>query len=172
MIWHRRLTSTICAFHLGFGLVQSGERRNAENLSETVPASARVMQRFLAESPWDDDTVIGRLQEYLGPRLRHPDAVWVLDGSDFPKQGRKSVGVARQYCGRLGKVASCQAGMFLACVSPLGRALVDKRLYLPESWTSDQDRCEAAGVPEERQGYGRRPNWRWICCSGPWNGAI
>ncbi len=135
-------------------LVQSGERRNAENLSETVPASARVMQRFLAESPWDDDTVIGRLQEYLGPRLGHPDAVWALDGSGFLKQGRKSVGVARQYCGRLGKVASCQAGMmFLAYVSPLGRALVDKRLYLPESWTSDKDRCEAAGVPEERQGY-------------------
>ena len=111
------------------------------------------MQRFLAESPWDDDTVIGRLQEYLGPRIGHPEAVWVLDGSDFPKQGRKSVGVARQYCGRLGKVASCQAGMFLAYVSPLGRALVDKRLYLPESWTSDKDRCEAAGVPEERQGY-------------------
>ena len=133
--------------------MQSGERRYAENLSETVPASARVMQQFLAESPWDDDTVIGRLQEYLGPRLGHPEGVWVLDGSDFPKQGRKSVGVARQYCGRLGKVANCQAGMFLAYVSPLGRALVDKRLYLPESWTSDQDRCEAAGVPEERQGY-------------------
>ena len=77
----------------------------------------------------------------------------MLDGSDFPKQGRKSVGVARQYCGRLGKVANCQGGMFLAYVSPLGRALVDKGLYLPESWTSDQDRCAAAGVPEERQGY-------------------
>ena len=77
----------------------------------------------------------------------------MLDGSDFPKQGVKSVGVARQYCGRLGKVANCQAGMFLAYVSPLGRALVDKRLYLPESWTSDQDRCAAAGVPKERQGY-------------------
>ena len=134
-------------------LVQSGERRNAENLSETVPASARVMQRFLAESPWNDDAIIGRLQEYLGPRLGHQDAVWVLDGSDFPKQGRKSVGVARQYCGRLGKVANCQTGMFLAYVSPLGRALVDKRLYLPESWTSDDARCQAAGVPEERRGY-------------------
>ena len=133
--------------------MQSGERRNAGNLPETVPASARVMQRFLPESPWDDDTVIGRLQEYLGPRLGHPGAVWVLDGSDFPKQGRKSAGVARQYCGRLGKVANCQAGMFLACVSPLGRALVDKRLYLPESWTSDDARCQAAGVPEERRNY-------------------
>ena len=134
-------------------LVQSGERRNAENLSETVPASARVMQRFLTESPWDDDVVIGRLQEYLGSRLGHPQAVWVLDGSDFPKQGRKSVGVARQYCGSLGKVANCQAGMFLAYVSLQGRALVDKRLYLPESWTSDTDRCAAAGVPEESRNY-------------------
>ncbi len=134
-------------------LVQSGERRNAENLSETVPASARVMQRFLTESPWDDDVVMGRLQEYLGPRLGRPEAVWVLDGSDFPKQGRKSVGVARQYCGSLGKVANCQAGMFLAYVSLQGRALVDKRLYLPESWTSDTDRCAAAGVPEESRNY-------------------
>ena len=75
----------------------------------------------------------------------------MLDGSDFPKQGRKSVGVARQYCGRLGKVANCQGGMFLAYVSPLGRALVDKDL--PESWTSDPGRCAAAGVPEERRGY-------------------
>ena len=115
--------------------------------------SARAMQRFLTEARWSDDAVIGRLQEYLAPRLGHSGAVWVLDGSDFPKQGRKSVGVARQYCGRLGKVANCQAGMFLAYVSPLGRALVDKGLYLPESWTSDPGRCAAASVPEERRSY-------------------
>ena len=133
--------------------MQTGERRNAENLSETVPVSAKAMQRFLTESPWDDDTVIGRLQEYLGPRLEDPEAVWVVDGSDFPKQGVKSVGVARQYCGRLGKVANCQAGMLLTYVSPLGRALADKRLYLPESWTPDQDRCQAAGVSEESCTY-------------------
>ena len=113
---------TTAVHYLQALLVQSGERRNAENLSEAVPVSARAMQRFLTESPWDDDAVMGRLQEYLGPRLGHREAVWVLDGSDFPKQGRKSVGVARQYCGRLGKVANCQAGMFLAYVSPLGRA--------------------------------------------------
>ena len=152
-LFGRRETREHSRHYLQALLVQSGERRNAENLSETVPASARGMQRFLTDSPWDDAAIIGRLQEYLGSRLGHPDAVWVLDGSDFPKQGRKSVGVARQYCGRLGKVANCQAGMFLAYVSPRGRALVDKGLYPPESWTSDKDRCAAAGVPGERQGY-------------------
>ncbi len=152
-LFGRRETRERSGHYLQALLVQSGERRNAENLSETVPESARGMQRFLTDSPWDYEAVIGRLQEYLGTRLEHPEAVWVLDGSDFPKQGRKSAGVARQYCGRLGKVANCQAGLFLAYVSPLGRALVDKGLYLPESWTSDQDRCAAAGVPEERRGY-------------------
>ena len=127
-------------------LVQSQERRNAENLSEAVASSPRALQRFLTESPWDDDVVIGRLQEYLGPRLEDPQGVWVLDGSDFPKQGVKSVGVARQYCGTLGKIANCQAGVFLAHVGPRGRALVDKRLYLPKEWTSDVERCAAAGV--------------------------
>ena len=152
-LFGRRETRDHSRHYIQALLVQSGERRNAENLSETVPGSAWGMQRFLTDSPWDDEAIIGRLQEYLGTRLEHPEGVWVLDGSDFPKQGRKSAGVARQYCGRLGKVANCQAGMFLAYVSPLGRALVDKRLYLPESWTSDKDRCEAAGVPEDRQGY-------------------
>ena len=133
--------------------MQSGERRNAENLSQTVPVSARAMQRFLTESPWDDEAVMGRLREYLAPRLERPEGIWVLDGSDFPKQGRKSVGVARQYCGRLGKVANCQAGMFLASISPLGRALADTRLYLPESWTSDNGRCAAPGAPADGSQY-------------------
>ena len=100
-----------------------------------VPVSARSMQRFLTEARWGDDRVIARLQEYLGPKLEHPLAVWVFDGSDFPKQGVKSVGVARQYYGALGKIANCQAGVFLAHVGPRGRALVDKRLYLPKAWS-------------------------------------
>ena len=134
-------------------LVQSQERRNAENLSETVTASPRVLQRFLTEARWDDDAVIGWLQEYLCSRLEHPQAVWVLDGSDFPKQGVKSAGVARQYCGALGKIANCPAGVFLAQVGPRGRALVDKRLYLPEEWTGDGERCATAGVPANRREY-------------------
>ena len=72
----RRETRDNSRHYLQALLVQSGERRNAENLSETLPVSARAMQRYLTESPWDDDTIIGRLQEYPGPRLEHPKAVW------------------------------------------------------------------------------------------------
>lgn len=135
-------------------LVQAAERGNAENLSEAVDtASARVLQRFLTEAKWSEAAVTERLQAYLAPRLTHPAAVWALDDSGFPKQGKKSVGVARQYCGALGKIASCQVGVFLAYVSPRGRALVDKRLYLPREWTEAPERCTAAGVPQEEQCY-------------------
>ena len=75
LLFGRRETRDHSRHYIQALLVQSGEQRNAEYLSETVPASARVMQRFLTDSPWDDDVVIGRLQEYLGPRLGHPQAV-------------------------------------------------------------------------------------------------
>jgi len=135
-------------------LGQASERGNAENLAEAVEGtSARVLQRFLTEAKWDDAAVLERLQAYLAPRLRDPDAVWALDDTSFPKQGKKSVGVARQYCGALGKLANCQAGVFLAYVSPKGRALVDKRLFLPHDWADDPARCAAAGVPETAGAY-------------------
>jgi SRSO17 transposase len=135
-------------------LVQSSERGNAENLAEAVPgASSRVLQRFLTEARWDDEAVTHCLQRDLAPRLTHPDAVWAIDDSGFPKQGKKSVGVARQYCGALGKMANGQVGVFLAYVSPRGRALVDKRLFLPQEWTDAPGRCAAAGVPEGERGY-------------------
>jgi len=134
-------------------LVQAAERGNAENLSEVTAASDRVLQRFLSEAQWDDAAVVGKLQEYLGPRLADPEAVWAVDESGFVKQGRKSVAVSRQYCGAVGKVANCQIGVFLAHVGPRGRALVDKRLYLPEVWTQDAARCAAAAVPVARQEY-------------------
>jgi SRSO17 transposase len=134
-------------------LVQTEERRNAENMAEALPVSARALQRFLTDARWDDAAVIAHLQAYWGPRLAHPGAVWAVDSSGFPKQGKQSVGVKRQYCGALGKIASCQVGVFLAHVGPCGRAVVDKRLYLPKEWTDDPARCEAAGVPPEKQVY-------------------
>ena len=75
-LFGRRETREHSGHYLQALLVQSGERRNAENLSETVPGSARGMQRFLTDSPWDDEVIIGRLQEYLGTRLEHPEGVW------------------------------------------------------------------------------------------------
>jgi len=130
-------------------LVQQTDRRNAENISEAVDgATPRSLQRFLTESPWSDEPVIDRLQAYVGQILNSSDGVFVLDETGFPKKGKKSVGVARQYCGTLGKIANCQLGVFVAYVSEQGHALVDKRLYLPREWTGDPDRCQAAGVPE------------------------
>jgi SRSO17 transposase len=131
-------------------LVQQTDRRNAENLAETIEgATPRSLQRFLTESPWADETLIGRLQRHVGQRLNRPAGVFVLDDTGFAKQGKKSVGVARQYSGTLGKVGNCQIGVFLAYVSAQGHALVDKALYLPRAWTDDRQRCREAGVPEE-----------------------
>jgi SRSO17 transposase len=131
-------------------LVQQADRRNAENISEAVDgATPRSLQRFLTESPWSDEAVIDRLQAYAGQLLNSPNGVFVLDETGFPKKGERSVGVARQYCGTLGKVANCQEGVFLAYASEQGHALVDKRLYLHREWTDDPDRCREAGVPED-----------------------
>jgi SRSO17 transposase len=167
-----RIYDSFCAFHAEFApdfgrkqwrehgrdylqglLVQAEERRNAENLSEALSVSAHSLQRFLTDARWDDERVITHLQAYLAPRLAHPEAVWAVDSSGFLKQGKRSVGVAHQYCGAVGKVANCQVGVFLAHVGPRGRALVDQRLFLPEAWTNDPERCDAAGVPKAEQVY-------------------
>ena len=131
-------------------LVQQTDRRNAENVAETIAgATPRALQRLLTEAPWPTQPVIDRLQAYVGARLNSAEGIFVLDESGFPKQGKKSVGVARQYCGALGKVGNCQLGVFLAYVSERGHALVDKCLYLPPPWTDDPARSRAAGVPAE-----------------------
>lgn len=138
-------------------LVQADERSNAENLAEAVGAGPRDLQRFLTEAHWDDLPVISRLQEYLGPRLQHPEAVWAVDETGFAKQGVKSVGVKRQYSGTLGRTGNCQIGVFLAHVGPRGRALVDRRLYLPHEWVDDPARCDEALVPEDARVYHSKP---------------
>jgi SRSO17 transposase len=131
-------------------LVQQTDRRNAENLAEVIDgASPRALQRFLTDATWSDQAVTTRLQAHVGRSLGGALKVYIVDDTGFAKQGRKSVGVARQYSGTLGKVANCQVGVFLAWASEQGHALVDKALYLPREWTQDRDRCRAAGVPEE-----------------------
>jgi len=110
-------------------LVQQTDRRNAENLAEAIAgATPRALQRFLTEATWSDQAVTSRLQAYVGRRLGGALQVYIVDDTGFAKQGRKSVGVARQYSGTLGKVANCQVGVFLAWASEQGHALVDKAL--------------------------------------------
>jgi SRSO17 transposase len=130
-------------------LLGRAERRNAENLAEQVEgATPRALQRFLTEAPWRVDRVTERLQVDVATLLESPDAAWVVDETGFTKQGTKSVGVARQYSGTLGKVGNCQVGVFLGYASERGQTLVDSRLYLPERWSDDRARCRAAGVPD------------------------
>lgn len=110
----------------------------------------RAVQQFVGESTWDDGSSLQQLWREVADDIGDSEGVLILDGSDFPKQGRESVGVKRQYCGPLGKLANCQAGVFVAYASPYGYALLDRRLYLPEDWFTDADaeRRSACGVPD------------------------
>jgi len=108
------------------------------------------LHHFISESPWRKEPVVKRLQKDASSLIGGKDAALVVDGVSFPKQGEKSVGVARQWCGRLGKVENCQVGVFLGLATPDGeRTLIDERLFLPEDWIEDEGRREEAGVPED-----------------------
>lgn len=114
-------------------------------------AAVRAVQQFLSEGAWNDDLILERHQTHVAQDLGQPDAALIVDGSGFPKQGTHSVGVARQYCGHLGKTANCQHGVFAAYSSTKGYTFVDRRLYMPEKWfdtehVSLRSRC---GVPED-----------------------
>jgi len=112
--------------------------------------AVRAVQQFIGEGAWDDDRILERHQQLVVEDLGEPDATAILDGSGFPKKGEHSVGVQRQYCGALGKIANCQQGVFLAYASSRGYTFLDRRLYMPKSWF---DKAHAAkrkkcGVPK------------------------
>ena len=113
-----------------------------------------ALQRFLTYSPWDTQAVQREVQAVFAERLVPSTGDWtigtvgVIDESGFVKKGTHSVGVARQYCGRVGKQENCQVGVFLVGVTPAGSALLDHQLYLPHSWAVDADRREETAVPE------------------------
>jgi SRSO17 transposase len=137
------------------GLLLEIPRKSIEpmvlQLHGTNRNAVRGMQQFLSEGAWDDTTILARLWPEIAAALGDEDGVLVVDGSDFPKQGKESVGVKRQYCGQLGKTANCQAGVFVAYASTHGYALLDRRLYLPEDWFSDAyaERRADCGVPAD-----------------------
>jgi len=100
-------------------------------------------------SPWDYQPLLEELTCQVGKELGEPDGVIVFDPSAFPKKGWHSVAVARQWCGRLGKVENCQVGIFMGYVSRSEHALVDVRLYVPREWTKDRRRRKECGIPKE-----------------------
>lgn len=129
------------------GLLSGAERKNSWTIAEQAgDLSPDGMQRLLNHYRWDADAVRDRLRGYLLDRLGDPAGVVVADETGFLKKGIKSAGVQRQYSGTAGRIENCQLGVFLTYVSPRGRALFDRELYLPTSWTDDRDRCAEAGI--------------------------
>jgi SRSO17 transposase len=131
------------------GLLSKLPRKNSEAIAYLHDQRRRGLQKFVGEASWDHAPLLDTLVRQVGEDLGEPDAVIVFDPSAFPKKGTRSVGVARQWCGRLGKVENCQVGVFMAYVARKGHALIHTRLYLPKEWAKDRARRNAAGVPKD-----------------------
>jgi SRSO17 transposase len=140
------------AFYLR-GQLSDLERKTVEPMVLALKgddrAAVRAGQQFLGEGAWADAPILVRREGLVAEDLGAPDGVLIADGSGFPKQGTHSVGVARQYCGHVGKVANCQHGVFVAYASARGCTFVDRRLYMPKAWFDDAHAAERArcGVP-------------------------
>ncbi|MFC1705396.1 IS701 family transposase [Planctomycetota bacterium] len=131
------------------GLLSNVPKKSLEPIAEFHGVHRRAIQYFVGAAPWDDDLVTETLRRQISDTWGDPDGLIVIDPSTFPKQGRDSVGVARQWCGRLGKVDNCQKGVYAAYVTPRGSALVDRQLYLPEEWVNDPERRDQCHVPND-----------------------
>jgi SRSO17 transposase len=131
------------------GLLGAVKRKNCWQLAEALGLSdPHALQRLLYEVPWDADAVCGQLRGLVMERLGYEPGIGVIDDSGFLKKGDQSAGVARQYCGRIGKVDNCQVGVFLSYATTFGAAFLDRQLYLPRSWCEDRERCQAARIPD------------------------
>lgn len=131
------------------GLLSKLERKNVESIAYLHDQGRQGLQKFMGQCPWDHRPLVQELVRQVGSELGDAGAVLVFDPSAHAKKGNASVGVQRQWCGRLGKVENCQVGIYLAYVSQREQALVDFRLYLPEEWAKNRARRKRCGVPKE-----------------------
>jgi SRSO17 transposase len=138
------------------GLLLPGERKSVEPMAarmepERVQAAHQSLHHVVAKAEWDDLAVLAAVRRQVIPAVeRHgPVAYWIVDDTGFPKQGKHSVGVARQYCGQLGKQDNCQVAVSLSVANDHASLPIAYRLYLPETWAEDPARRVKAGVPEE-----------------------
>jgi SRSO17 transposase len=133
------------------GRMQQLDRRTLEPIATANGVHRRPLQQFVGAGQWSDVPVREQMCRTVADELGTPDGVLIMDGSGFQKWGTESVGVQRQWCGRLGKKENCQVGEFLAYASHKGHTLVDCRLYLPQSWAEDPERREKTYVPKDAQ---------------------
>jgi SRSO17 transposase len=131
------------------GLVSGLGRKTCEPIAVAAGVHRKPIQTFVGAGKWDDEDVMAELRRHVGEVLGHPHAILILDPSGFPKSGTESCGVARQWCGRLGKQDNCQLGVFLIYAAPGGSAPLDRRLYLPTDRAEDPARRVKAHVPAD-----------------------
>ena len=168
------LVEELCAYHAIYSpLLQRREQREAAHtylqgllaplprksiepmglaVAGVAPKAVRAMPSFISEGTWQDERLLHQHWQEVETNLGADDGVLMVDGSDFPKQGLHAVGVKRQYCGELGKRANCQAGVFVGYVSSQGYTLLDRRLYVPVEWLTDNayaERRRQCGLPAE-----------------------
>jgi SRSO17 transposase len=133
------------------GLVSGIERKSIEPIATAHGLYRRPLQHFVGAGKWSDTAVRDEMRRHIVEELGDPAGVLIIDGSGVPKQGTESVGVARQYCGRLGKVDNCQIGIYVGYSAPRGFSLIEADIYLPREWTDDPERREKAYIPSEMQ---------------------
>jgi SRSO17 transposase len=165
------------------GLIMPCERKSVEPLA-AVTAPARVaaqhqsLLHFVGEGHWSDDLVLAKVREMVLPEIeRHgPVEGWIIDDTGFPKKGRHSVGVTRQYCGQLGKEDNCQVAVSLSIANSHASLPVAYRLYLPQDWANDGERRRKAGVPDEISFKTKHEialdQLRWACEAGLPRGVV
>ena len=141
-------------------------RRNMSQMSvRVVERNQQALSNFISTSPWEDAPLLEAIGQQAAGLLSAPEAgtatALLLDESGVAKQGTASVGVARQYCGALGKVDNCQVGVYLAYCSDQEATLIDRRLFLPQSWVDDPARCAQAGIPPQAQVYRTKAELGW-----------
>jgi SRSO17 transposase len=156
------------------GLVMPGERKSVEPMAavtapERVGAQHQSLLHFVNQATWSDEKVLAKVRETVVPEMerRGPIEAWIIDDTGFPKKGRHSVGVARQYCGQVGKADNCQVAVSLSIANHHASLPVAYRLYLPQDWAADGERRGKAGVPEDIS-FKTKPEialeqLRWAC---------
>lgn len=133
------------------GLLSNIENKNIESISYLHGYDRQRLQIFIGQLDWDEKIIVDSLAKRTASIIGKPNGILIFDPTSFPKKGTASVGVARQWCGRLGKVENCQVATFMAYATDEEFALIDRRLYLPDTWVENSVRCDHAGIPQEYQ---------------------